>query len=157
MPVRPMDLWGFAESQETVGVSPAMFEEFIFPYQLPLLEKFGLNCYGCCEALNLRWDTVSRIPRLRRVSVSPWCDQAVMAEKLGKNYIFSRKPNPSLVCINFNEEAIRRDLRETLDLAGKGVLEIILKDTHTVENDPSRLSRWVKMALEEVERHQNRS
>ena len=44
--VRTIDMWGFAESQETVGVSPRMFAEFIFPDQLPILERFGLNCYG---------------------------------------------------------------------------------------------------------------
>jgi hypothetical protein len=69
--VQLRDMWGFCESQETVGVSPRMFAEFIFPYQLPIIEKFGLNCYGCCEPLNRRWPVVKQIPRLRRVSMSP--------------------------------------------------------------------------------------
>ena len=30
--VRTVDMWGFTESQETVNVSPDMYEEFIFPY-----------------------------------------------------------------------------------------------------------------------------
>ena len=30
-PVRVKDIWGLSESQETVGISPKMFEEFIFP------------------------------------------------------------------------------------------------------------------------------
>ena len=42
--VRTMDMWGFSESQETVGVSPQMFSEFIFPYQVSILKRFGLNC-----------------------------------------------------------------------------------------------------------------
>lgn len=150
-PVRLKDLWGFAESQETVGVSPQMFAEFVLPYQMPLLEKFGLNCYGCCEPLHDRWEYIKNIPNLRRVSVSPWCDQEIMAEKLGKNYIFSRKPNPSLVCVSFNEDVIRRDIRNTLKIAEGCVLEIILKDTHTVQNDPRRISRWVEIAMEEVQ------
>ena len=60
--VRMIDMWGFAESQETVGVSPRMFAEFIFPYQLPILERFGLNCYGCCEPLDSRWHVVRKNP-----------------------------------------------------------------------------------------------
>jgi hypothetical protein len=32
-PVRLKDLWVLLESQETVGVGPDLFEEFIFPYQ----------------------------------------------------------------------------------------------------------------------------
>jgi hypothetical protein len=151
-PARLMDLWGFAESQETVGVSPEMFAEFIFPYQLPLLEKFGLNCYGCCEPINDRWDTIKRIPRLRRVSVSPWAKPDRMARQLGRDYIYSRKLNPAPLCVAFNEEVLRRDLRETLDVAGDCVLELIMKDTHTVENEPARLSQWVRIAREEIDR-----
>ncbi|MFH1614308.1 MAG: hypothetical protein ABIG61_04390 [Planctomycetota bacterium] len=41
--VRCSDMWGFAESQETVGVPTDMFEEFVFQYQLPLLERFGFT------------------------------------------------------------------------------------------------------------------
>ena len=93
--VRMIDMWGFAESQETVGISPSMFAEFIFPYQLPLLERFGLNCYGCCEPLHGRWSIIKEIPRLRRVSVSPWANVPKMAEMLGADYIFSRKPSPA--------------------------------------------------------------
>jgi len=148
--VRLGDLWGFAESQETVGTSPEMFAEFVLPYQLPILERFGLNCYGCCEPLDRRMEHLSRVPRLRRVSVSPWADQEIMAGKLGRRIIFSRKPNPAAICVSFDESAIRRDIRATLEIAGNGVLEIIMKDTHTVQYQPWRITRWVEIALEEV-------
>lgn len=150
-PLGLKDVWGFGESQETVGVSPAMFGEFIFPYQLPLLEKFGLNCYGCCEPVHTRLDDILRVPRLRRISVAPWADQERSAERLGCDYVFSRKPNPSLVCVNFEEDVIREDIRNTLRIAGELPLEIVLKDTHTFEGDATRPGRWVKIALEEVE------
>jgi hypothetical protein len=152
-PLRLKDLWGFAEAQEAVSVSPRMFGEFIFPYQLALLEPMGLNTYGCCEPLHQRMDYVAKIPRLRRVSVSPWCDQKIMAEKLGKRVIFSRKPNPALVCASFDEKLIREDLRATLRIAEGCALEFIMKDTHTVQGDPTRLSRWVRIAREEIDRH----
>lgn len=142
------DLWGFSESQETVGISPQMFGEFIFPYQLPMLERFGINCYGCCEPVEGRWEWIRTIPRLRRISVSPWSSQEEMRDLLGKRYIFSRKPNPSYVCSGFNEEEIRRDLQRTLAMAPDLNLEIILKDTHTVEGHPERLRRWVEIARE---------
>ncbi|HEY0868292.1 MAG TPA: hypothetical protein VGE01_12975 [Fimbriimonas sp.] len=149
---RLKDRWGFAESQETVGCSPEMFAEFVLPYQIPLLEQFGLNCYGCCEPVHQRWKYIREVPRLRRVSVSPWCDQEFMAEALGRDVIFSRKPNPVLVCTNFDEDLIRRDLRHTVETASGCNLEIILKDTHTVQNEPWRITRWVEIALEEAAR-----
>ncbi|MCX7915427.1 MAG: hypothetical protein N3A53_03880 [Verrucomicrobiae bacterium] len=143
--------WGFAESQETVGISPAMFEEFVLPYQVPLLEKFGLNCYGCCEGLKHRIRAVLRhVPRLRRISVAPSANQEVLAEALAGRYIYSRKPYPAHVCVHFNERAIREDLRHTLTVARGQPLEIILKDTHTVEGQPRRIARWVEIAREEV-------
>jgi hypothetical protein len=151
--VRTQDMWGFAESQETVGVSPAMFEEFIFPYQAPILARFGLNCYGCCEPLDTRWHVVERFPRLRRVSVSPWCDLAGMAEKLGARYIFSWKPRPSdLAMSTFDEASIRAGVREGLRIARNCRVEVIMKDNHTICHDPGRVVRWVRIVREEAQR-----
>jgi hypothetical protein len=150
--VRPIDMWGFAESQETVGVSPRMFEQFIFPYQLPILERFGLNCYGCCEPLDKRWHVVQRIPRLRRVSVSPWSDRRRMAENLGNHYIISIKPNPAdMASTRLNEERIRAELRRDLEATRGCVVEVILKDVTTMLNDARRVIWWVRMAKEEAE------
>jgi hypothetical protein len=151
--VRTRDLWGFGESQETVGVSPRMFDEFVFQYQLPILERFGLNCYGCCEPLDKRWSVVERVPRLRRVSVSAWADVRDMAEKLGDRYIYSWKPRPSdLALPTFDEEMIRAGLRAMMRATRACRVEVIMKDNHTIANDPHRVTRWVQMAREEAER-----
>jgi len=151
--VRTADMWGFAESQETVGVSPAMFEEFVFPYQLPILARFGLNCYGCCEPLDKRWRVVQRFPRLRRISVSAWCNLADMAEKLEANYIFSWKPQPSdLALPSFDEQRIRHGLREGMRISRNCRVEVIMKDNHTIRQEPRRVVRWVRIAREEAER-----
>lgn len=149
-PVGLKHLWGFAESQETVGVSPDMFGEFIYPYQKPLLAKFGLNYYGCCEASEGRWKYISQTPNLRAISVAPWSDQAACAELFGRHYVYCRKPNPSPVCVGFNEEEIRKEFRETQRYAGGLNTAMILKDTHTVENDPSRFARWVEIGRREL-------
>jgi hypothetical protein len=151
--VRARDLWVLSESQETVGVSPAQFEEFVFPYQLRVLQRFGRSYYGCCEPLHGRWHVVKRIPNLARVSVSPWADQEFMAGALGRDYVFSRKPNPTLISTEkFDEDAIRADLRTTLEIANGCRLEIVMKDVHTLHNEPGRLARWVQIAREEVAR-----
>jgi hypothetical protein len=147
-----MQAWGFAESQETVGVSPQMFGEFIFPYQLPLLNRFGLNCYGCCEPIHERLKYIMQLPRLRRVSISPWCDQAKAAEALQRNAVFSRKPNPAFICAGFNEDAARADVAGTLKAAHGCNIELIMKDTHTLQHEPWRISRWVQIAKEEIEK-----
>ena len=151
-PARLCDCWGMSESQATIGVSPAMFEEFVFPYQLPLISRFGLACYGCCEPLDPLWQIIKQIPNLHRVSVSPWSNQRTMADYLGTHYVFSRKPNPSLVSSAWDEEAIRLDLRETLEISKGLNVEIIMKDVITVCGEPWRYQRWVAIAREEVAR-----
>lgn len=150
-PVRRKDMWVLSESQETSDVGPEMFEEFVFRYQLPVVEQFGLSYYGCCEALHHKWSVIRRLPNLRRVSISPWCDQEYMAEALGDRYVFSRKPNPSYVSMpEFDEELIRRDLARTLDIARNCTVELVLKDVHTVCGEPRRLARWVEIAREVI-------
>jgi len=149
----PSDLWCLTESQETIGISPEQFEEFVFQYQLPLQERFGLNCYGCCEPLDARWHVIKRIPRLRRVSVSPWADQEKMASFLGRDYVFSRKAPPSLIAMPHPDEGpVRADLRGTLEKARGCELEIIMKDNHTLGGNPDNLVRWVRIAREEIDR-----
>jgi len=152
-PVRRKDLWVLSESQETSEVGPEMFEEFVFRYQLPIVQQFGLCYYGCCEPLHLKWNIIRRFPNLRRVSISPWCDQAYMAEAMGNHYVFSRKPNPAYVSTpDFDEEVIRKDIAATLDIARNNTVELILKDVHTICNEPRRLARWVEIAYEEIEK-----
>ncbi|MEN3203138.1 MAG: hypothetical protein ABDK87_05350 [Atribacterota bacterium] len=151
--VRTIDMWGFAESQETCYVSPEMFEEFVFPYQYAILERFGLNCYGCCEPLHPRWHVVQRFPRLRRVSVSPWADLKKMAEYLGDKYIYSLKPSPTDLATPWIDEGyIRKKLREALEITRGCRVEVIMKDNHTIGGNPNNVITWCRIAKEEAAR-----
>jgi hypothetical protein len=152
-PVTARDMWGFTESQETVGISPDMFEEFVFQYQEPIQRRFGLNCYGCCEPVDPRWHVVKKTPNLRRVSISPWANQEKMAAALADRCIYSRKPAPSLLAVpRLEEELVRKDLRQTLEITRGCVVELIMKDNHTLGGNPDNLVRWVQIAREEIDR-----
>jgi hypothetical protein len=151
--VRCQDLWGFSESQETVSVSPAMYEEFIFPFEKPILDRFGLNCYGCCEPLNTRWDIVKRHKNLRRVSCSPWADYEKMAEMLKADYVFSLKPNPADIAVPDPDfDRIRKTLRRDIEITKGCVVEVIMKDNHTLGKKPENIVEWTRIAREELER-----
>lgn len=145
------NMWGFAESQETSSISPQMYAEFIFPYHKRILERFGLNCYGCCEAFESRWAYISQIPRLRRVSCSPWSDPDAASELLGSRYISSHKPSPTpLASANMDEDSARKNLRAILRHAPNTVQELIMKDNHTLGGNPYNAVRWVELAREEI-------
>jgi hypothetical protein len=149
--IRTSDMWGFAESQETVGIDPEAFGEFIFPYQKTILERFGLNCYGCCEPIDPRWHIVKEIPRLRRVSVSPWASIPKMAEFLEDRYLFSMKPSPTpLSFATIEEESVRKKLREALKMTRDCNVEVIMKDNHTLGKNPMNAVNWCRIAMEEA-------
>ena len=152
MKVRACDMWGFAESQETSTWSPEMFAEFIFPYQLSILERFGLNCYGCCEPLDTRWEVIKNIPRLRRVSVSPWSNLQEMADKLEDRYIYSMKPTPVDLAVSvMDEDSVRSKLRMAMKITRNCRVEIIMKDNETIGNNPRNVINWCRIAREEAD------
>lgn len=147
--VRPMDMWGSATAQIFSEVSPAMHEEFALKHELRWLERFGLNCYGCCEPLHRKIDMLKKIPRLRRISMSPRADIDVGAAAIGTQYIYSHKPNPAILATDkWNPAAARRELKDALDRTRGCIVEVILKDISTIRNEPRRLAEWAQIATE---------
>jgi hypothetical protein len=150
--VRCADMWGFVESQETVHVSPEMYEEFIFPYEKPILDRFGLTCYGCCEPLHTRWPIVKQHHNLRRVSCSPWVDLEYMAEHLEDRFVLSFKPNPAAISRpRVDWGSVRKGLREVFATTRGCVVEVIMKDNHTIGRRPENVVDWCRIAKEEAE------
>ena len=151
--VRPMDMWGFCTTQIFSEVSPKMHDEFALRYEKQWLENFGLNAYGCCEPLDKKMAEVKQIPRLRRISMSPWVDVDLSARELQDGYIFSYKPNPAVMaCIEWDADAVRADVRAFLEQTKGCIVEMVMKDTHTCNHQPRRMADWVQIAREEAAR-----
>ena len=150
---RLCDLFGSSNSQETVGIAPSMFHEFCFPYYRDVCEPFGLLYWGCCEPANPFWDDLSRLPHLKKVSISRWADEAFMGEALrGTGVIYSRKPHPNFlgVEVELDEAGWRHHIRATLD-ATRGVgVEFIVRDVYTVHGNLNKPRRAVEIAREEI-------
>lgn len=111
------DMWGYAQAQELAGVSPAMLEEFVLPYQAELMQEFGLVSYGCCEPMDEKIDVIARfIPNLRILSISPYSNIPTAAEKCRGKYVMAFKLHPSLP-VNFDENRTRKYIRELLQMS----------------------------------------
>ena len=152
--VSPEKLWWFCASQETTLVGPDLFDEFMLQYQRPIIERFGLLAYGCCEDLTLKIPLLKQIPNLRRIAVSPMADVAKCAEQIGPDYVLSYRPSPSdMVGYGFDADRIRRILRGDLAACREHNchVDITLKDVETVQGDPTRVRRWVEITREVIE------
>jgi len=153
--VTAKDSWTFSMAQIFSEVSPSMHEAFDIAPLKPLLERYGLVYYGCCEPLHHKIDIIRQIKSVRKISVSPWADKEIAAERIHGDYVFSAKPNPAHVAMgSFDADLVRKDLTETVDICRRHntPCELILKDVSTVCNDPSRLTEWERIAMDVVER-----
>lgn len=156
-PFTTKDVWGFMDSQETVGISPAMYEEFIFPCYQKISSQYGLLSYGCCEPVDPIWDNcISKLDNLRKVSISPWCKEEFMSERLaGSKIIYHRKPSPNFLGVDkvLDEEAVRNHIRASL-IAAKGCkMEITQRDVYTIHHDIAKAKRYVDIIKEEIVNH----
>ncbi|MCD6520872.1 MAG: hypothetical protein J7M05_13220 [Anaerolineae bacterium] len=150
--VKRSQLWGYMAAQEFTAVSPAMHEEFLLRYQLPILSKFGLVAYGCCEDLTHKIDMLRQIPNLRRIAVSPFANVARCAEQIGQDYVLSYRPSPTdMVGYGFDPERIRSILRRDLRACKGCHVDITLKDVETVQFDPTRVPKWVEITRQVID------
>lgn len=144
---RRKDLWCHCAAQEFTLISPAMHEEFLLRYQIPIIEKFGLVSYGCCEDLTRKITMLRKIPNLRLIGVAPAADVGACAEQIGTDYVLSWRPNPTdMVCGEFSESRVRRIIRDAMNKTRGCYRHILLKDVETVEGERDRLKRWVTLA-----------
>jgi hypothetical protein len=146
---RAKDLWTFGLAQMFSTVSPDMHQEFELDYSNKWFERFGLVYYGCCDPLDKKMDIVRKIPNVRKVSMSPWVNIEKGAVGIGKDFVFSRKPNPAFLATeDWDPDIVEKDLDQTRDMCKKYgcPVEFMLKDVSTVQYQPQRLWEWAKIA-----------
>ncbi len=153
---RLKDCWLFMDSQETSGVSPAMYRDLVFPSYRRVMAQFGLVSYGCCEASHPIWEEcLSTIPHLRKVSISPWCDEAFMGERLrGTNVTYLRKPPATLLGMdtpNLDEAAVLECFRTTARAAKGCRIEIAQRDVYMIGHSTEKVRRYVQLARQGLE------
>jgi len=154
--VRSVDTWGHLNAEDSAEISPAMFREFVLPYQKRLSKEFGLIYYGCCEAVSRFWENgIDQIENIRKLSISPWCDENYMGERLaGRKIIYSRKPKDYHylgVQASFDEEAFRANIRRTVEAAKGCKAEYILRDILTINGNVHKVKRAIEIIREETE------
>lgn len=150
--IKPVNVWGRAVAQIFGSVSKAMHDEFDITYAAKAMEPFGMVYYGCCEPLHNKIDILKKIKNLRKISITPWADINAAAEIAGGEYVIAAKPNPANVSVGFDENVIRKELKEITDAVKRNgcSCDIVLKDISTVAGKPERLLKWAQIAMETV-------
>jgi hypothetical protein len=148
------DCWCSMDSQETVGISSDMFDEFFFPYYKKIADYYGLISWGCCEPAHPFWEkSLSKLSNLRKISISPWCDEEYMGEQLrGRDVIYHRKPSPNFIGVGkeLDETGFREHIRKTLTAAKGCKLEISFRDVYNLEGNLNKPRRAIEITREEI-------
>lgn len=146
--VRLRDLWGRGESQEFQGVSPKQYEEFLLRYQMPILERFGLTYYGCCEDLTHKIELVLTIPNLRKFVCSAWTNLEKVVSAVNGRYTIEWRQKATDVVYAPDMAPIRSHLERGLRLARHCCIQVVLQELQTVNGRPERLKEWAALAKE---------
>jgi len=146
------NIWFRCMAQIFTEVSPSMWKEFELDYLMPLAEACGLTYYGCCEALEHKIPLLKTIPNLRKIGVSTQANPEKCAEQIGKNYVYAHKPNPAHVTGAFNEETVKKEITEIIELCKKYncPYEFVLKDVSTVTYKTENLIKWNKVVQDTI-------
>ena len=147
--------WAFGLAQLFTAVSPQITDEFEVQYMKRIFPYFGAIYYGCCDRLDDRMHVIEKLPKIRKLSCSPWSDREHFAEVMPDYCVMSNKPNPAyLASGELDEELVRSDIRRTIAAAKahNRNLELLLKDISTVNHNPACLWRWQEIAMEELQR-----
>ena len=147
------NLWGSANSQEFDAVSPEMWEEFCLNYQRPILERFGLACYGCCENLTHKIGGVLSIPNLRIFVSSAWTDLDRLLEQIGPDYVIMWRQKASSVVFPDDLASIERHLDKGMKKLHGRPVQIVLRELQTLAGHPDRLRQWTRLAKEAAARY----
>ena len=150
-------VWGYMDAEEMNDVSPEMYKAFITDHYRPMAARFGALSFGCCEAIHRVWDGgVETLPNLRKVSISAWCDQRFMGDRLrGRDIVFLRKPTANLLGVgsDLDEDAVRAYFRETAEASSGCRLEITQRDVYLLHGLPGKVKRYVQLVRETLDRY----
>lgn len=150
---RLSDIWGQVQDQILTSISPEMTDEFAFRHEATYAELFHSNYYGCCEKLDHKIEELATLPRLKKISISPFANKEAAMEEIGDRYVVSFKPNNIwLTDAVIDEDKIRNELVEVLALSRKYncTVEILMKTIVNLRGDPTRLWRWFEIADEVI-------
>jgi len=151
------DLWGTMAAQELTLVSPAFFKEFALDYQIPIINRYGLSAYGCCENMNKKIEAIKAIPNLRRIAITPCSDIEICSEQIGSKYVASWRPDPtSMIAYELDEDRVRKEMRRAFSIFKKHhcIFDVTLKDVMTIHYSPDDLLSWNRIVRDEVENFQ---
>ena len=141
-------MWAYMHAQSAASLSPAMYEEFIHPYNCRLATLVGKTYYHGCEDLSEKCRTIKSLPGLRLFHISPWTPPEPVISELGHGVAYEIHSHPTNVIFGESREKIRTELVR-LEAAAAGTSHVLtLADVETFAGNFDRVAYWADTAQE---------
>jgi len=142
--------WVYCHAQSAASLSPAMYAEFVHPYNERIAALFRRVYYHGCENLNKKAGIIAQLPGLRHFHVSPWTDpEEVIPQLAGRTVVLEVHCHPTNVLFLYDPAEIRQEIRWRIARSQGAVFDLKLCDIQTIEGAENKLSLWSTIAQEE--------
>lgn len=143
--------WVYCHAQSSASYSPAMYAEFVHPYNARIAGLFWRVYYHGCEDLSRKARIIGGLPNLRLFHISPWTPVAPALEALGNRVAYETHAHPARVVYGATPGEMRAEL-SALKREAAGVAFVLkLCDVETVPDGGQCIEVWSRIAREVVE------
>jgi hypothetical protein len=151
-PDRLSTCWAYVHAQSAASLSPAMYAEFVQPYNAEVAALFGKVYYHGCEDLSAKCRVIRDLPGLRLFHVGPWTPVGPVVECFGRSAALEVHAHPTNVLFAWTPEQTRADIEARHRQAGDTPHVLKLCDIETVGAHAWKLAAWANSAREVVSR-----
>jgi hypothetical protein len=145
--------WCYAHAQSATSLSPAMYAEFVQPYNARVAKLFRRVYYHGCEDLTRKARVIRDLPNLAYFHVSPWtCLEDVVSVFSGTPVALEVHCHPTEVLFTYGPEEMRSEVRQRIAQARGTLFDLKLCDIQTIRGAEEQIERWTQIAMEESAR-----
>jgi hypothetical protein len=148
IPLEPANLYNDEVNCPTL--SPAMFEEFVLPYEQELSEFHGgIGYWHSCGNTTKLVSFIDRIPNLNMFHVGPWTDLRHVVKVFGGRHPLEICLNPVVDVQMANEDTMRAKMAYIMETCGSIAYTVRadgLQDLHGVPRELAQINQWLGIA-----------
>ena len=129
---------------------------FAYSHSMPNVDRESLDYAAMAKAAHLDTfapEVCQRVYKVLHDFLHLCWGGPPKSEHVTTSWLGSWWPAPFFLAVpRVDEDAVRADIRHTLEITRGCVVELIMKDNHTLGKNPDNLVQWVCVAREEIER-----
>lgn len=147
-PPQVSDERAYVSAQSASGLGPAMYAEFVHPYDCRISELYPAKSvyYHGCECLNQKLDIISTLPNLGRHHVSAWSSVALAAKKYQGAVNLEVTSHPNLIAMGATRQEMKKEMADRAREAAGHPIDLSITDVYNLGGDPLLLRTWAEAA-----------